>query len=239
MMQVELYLIEAVDRVLSSMSQKSSNKARSFLEKMGVHVLTNTMAISCDDKTVFIDSGKSINTGIIIWTAGIKGNSTVGLAAECFSRNGRIRVESYNRVSGYSNIYALGDIALQTEEKYPQEHPQVAQVAIQQAQFLAENLERIKSNKPLREFRYKDLGTMATVGRHLVVVELPSLRFQGVFAWFIWMFIHLMSIIGVKNKLMIFMNWAWKYFTYDQSTRLILRPKGCADISTNNYSIPE
>jgi len=128
---------------------------------------------------------------------------------------------------------------LQTEEKYPQGHPQIAQVAIQQAQFLAENLERIKSNKPLREFRYKDLGTMATVGRHLAVVELPSLRFQGVFAWFIWMFIRLMSIIGVKNKLMIFMNWAWKYFTYDQSTRLILRPKGCADISTNNYSIPE
>jgi NADH:ubiquinone reductase (H+-translocating) len=237
--RAKIFLIEAVDRVLSSMSQKSSEKARSFLEKMGVHVLTNTKASGCDEKTVFLDSGKSIRTGMIIWTAGIAGNRTEGLKSDCFSRNGRIIVDSYNRVSGYPNIFALGDIALQTEEKYPNGHPQVAQVAIQQAQLLAENLGRMRSNKPLKEFKYKDLGTMATVGRHLAVVELPSLRFQGVFAWFVWMFIHLMSIIGVKNKLMIFMNWAWKYFTYDQSTRLIIRPKGCADISSNNYSAPE
>jgi NADH dehydrogenase len=237
--RAKIYVIEAIDRVLSSMTQKSSDKARSFLEKMGVQVLTNTKATGCDEKTVFIDSGKSINTGMIIWTAGIAGNSTEGLNTECFSRSGRIRVDSYNRVSGYSNVFALGDISLQTEGKYPKGHPQVAQVAIQQAQLLAENLGRMKSNKPIKEFKYKDLGTMATVGRHLAVVELPSLRFQGIFAWFIWMFIHLMGIIGVKNKLLIFMNWAWKYFTYDQSTRLIIRPKGCADISTNNYSIPE
>jgi NADH:ubiquinone reductase (H+-translocating) len=237
--RAKIYLIEAFDRVLSSMSQKSSDKARRFLEKMGVHVLTNTKATGCDERTVMIDSGKSISTGMIIWTAGIAGNSTAGLKTECFSRNGRIRVDSYNRVEGYSNVFAIGDISLQTEEKYPNGHPQVAQVAIQQAQLLAENLDRMKASKPLKEFKYKDLGTMATVGRHLAVVELPGLRFQGVSAWFVWMFIHLMSIIGVKNKLLIFINWAWKYFTYDQSTRLILRPKGCADISSNSYSIPE
>ena len=237
--RAKIFLIEAVDRVLSTMSRKSSDKARSFLEKMGVHVLTSTKATGCDEKTVFIDSGKSIGTGMIIWTAGITGNQTEGLNADCFSRGGRIRVDSYNRVSGYPDIYALGDISLQTGERYPQGHPQVAQVAIQQAQLLAENFKRMKRNKSLKEFKYKDLGTMATVGRHLAVVELPSVRFQGVLAWFVWMFIHLMSIIGVKNKLMIFMNWAWKYFTYDQSTRLILRPKGCADISSNNYSAPE
>jgi NADH dehydrogenase len=237
--RAKIYLIEAMNRVLSAMTQKSSDKARGFLEKMGVQVLTNTRATGCDEKTVFIDSGKSISTGMIIWTAGIAGNSTEGLNPDCFSRSGRIRVDNYNKVSGYNNVFAIGDISLQQEEKYPNGHPQVAQVAIQQAQLLAENLGRIKSNQPLKEFNYKDLGTMATVGRHLAVVELPSLHFQGVFAWFIWMFIHLMSIIGVKNKLMIFMNWAWKYFTYDQSTRLILRPKGCADISTNSYSIPE
>jgi NADH dehydrogenase len=237
--RAKIFLIEAVDRVLGSMSQKSSDKARSFLEKMGVHVLTKTKASGCDEKTVFLDSGKSISTGMIIWTAGIAGNRTEGLKPDCFSRSGRIQVDRYNRVSGYSNIFALGDISLQTEEKYPNGHPQVAQVAIQQAQGLAENLGRMRSNKPLKEFKYKDLGTMATVGRHLAVVELPSLRFQGIFAWFVWMFIHLMSIIGVKNKLLIFMNWAWKYFTYDQSTRLIIRPKGCADISSNSYSIPE
>ena len=237
--RAKIYLIEAVDRVLSSMSRNSSDKARGFLEKMGVQVLTNTRATGCDEKTVYIDSGKKISTGMIIWTAGIEGNSMEGLNTDCFSRNGRIRVNSYNKVLGYSNIFAIGDIALQTEENYPKGHPQVAQVAIQQAEQLAENLYRIKNGKSLKGFKYKDLGTMATVGRHLAVVELPTVRFQGIFAWFVWMFVHLMSIIGVKNKLLIFMNWAFKYFTYDQSTRLILRPKGCADISSNNYSIPE
>jgi NADH:ubiquinone reductase (H+-translocating) len=237
--RAKIYIIEAVDRVLSSMSQRSSDKAREFLEKMGVHVLTNTRATGCDEKTVVLNSGKSISTGMIIWTAGIAGNIMEGLNSECFSKSGRIRVDSYNRVPEYQNIFAIGDISLMTEEEYPKGHPQVAQVAIQQAQLLAENLGRIKRNRQLKKFKYRDLGTMATVGRHLAVVELPSFRFQGVFAWFIWMFIHLMSIIGVKNKLLIFMNWAFKYFTYDQSTRLILRPKGCADISTNNYSVTE
>src|ERR1035437_9203510 len=123
--------------------------------------------------------------------------------------------------------------------QFPPLFYQVAQVAIQQAQLLADNLGKMKSSKPLKEFKYKDLGTMATVGRHLAVLELPSVCFQGVFAWFIWMFIHLMCIIGVKNKLLIFMNWAFKYFTYDQSTKLILRPKGCSEMSADNYSIPE
>jgi NADH:ubiquinone reductase (H+-translocating) len=238
--RAKIYLIEAVDRVLSSMTKKSSEKARGFLEKMGVQVLTGTKATGCDEKTVFLDSGKIINTGMIIWTAGIGGNSSDGINPDCFNRNGRIKVDAFNKVSGYSNVYAIGDICLQlTDGKYPRGHPQVAQVAIQQAQLLAANLVRMNNNKPLKEFRYKDLGTMATVGRHLAVVELPSFRFQGIFAWFIWMFVHLMSIIGVKNKLLIFVNWAFKYFTYDQSTRLILRPKGCADISSNEFTIPE
>jgi NADH dehydrogenase len=115
-----------------------------------------------------------------------------------------------------------------TEGKYPTGHPQVAQVAIQQAKLLSENLRNLSENKPLSEFSYKDLGTMATVGKHLAVVELPHFRFQGAFAWFVWMFVHLMGIIGVRNKLMIFINWTWKYFTYDQSLRLILRTKGSA-----------
>ena len=113
-----------------------------------------------------------------------------------------------------------------TSEKYPTGHPQVAQVAIQQARLLSANLKRITLKKPLKEFKYRDLGTMATVGKNLAVVELPFINFQGIFAWFVWMFVHLMSIVGVRNKLLIFFNWAWKYFTYNQSTRLILRPKG-------------
>jgi NADH dehydrogenase len=237
--RAKIYLVEALDRVLSAMSRQSSDKARVFLEKLGVHVLTNTKASGCDEKTVFLDSGKSISTGMIIWTAGIAGNRMEGLGPECFTRSGRLIVDRNSRISGYSNVFAIGDISLQPEEKYPKGHPQVAQVAIQQAELLAENLVRLKNNKPLKEFKYKDLGTMATVGRHLAVVELPFVRFQGIFGWFVWMFIHLMSIIGVKNKLQVFINWAWKYFTYDQSTRIILRPKGCSDISTNSYSIPE
>ncbi len=231
--RAKIYLVEAVDRVLSSMSQKSSEKARLFLEKMGVTVLTGIKASGCDEKTVFLDSGQNISTGMIIWTAGIAGNKIEGLKPECFNRAGRISVTRINKVEGYANIFALGDIALMTEEKYPKGHPQVAQVAIQQAKLLAENFVRISKELPIKEFNYRDLGTMATVGRHLAVVELPYARFHGVYAWFVWMFIHLMSIIGVRNKLIIFLNWAWKYFTYDQSTRLILRPKGCSETFKN------
>ncbi len=226
--RARIYLVEAVDRVLSSMSQKSSDMARLFLENMGVKVLTNTRAAGCDKKTVFLDSGQNIHTGMIIWTAGVAGNKIDGLRPECFSRAGRIAVNRINKVEGYDNLFAIGDIALMTEDKYPRGHPQVAQVAIQQANLLAVNFVRMIKNKPLKEFKYRDLGTMATVGRHLAVVELPFGHFHGVFAWFVWMFIHLMSIVGVRNKLIIFINWAWKYFTYDQSTRLILRPKGCS-----------
>jgi NADH dehydrogenase len=233
-MKLKIFLIEAGERLLSSMSPVSSSKSSAFLKKMGVHVLTNTMATGCDENTVFTSSVKSIRTGMIIWTAGITGNSIKGLKDECFTRGGRITVDRNSRVVGYSNIFSIGDISYMVEEKYPKGHPQVAQVAIQQAQLLAENFARVQKNLSPKEFRYKDLGTMATVGRHLAVVELPSFHFQGIFAWFVWMFIHLMSIIGVRNKLAIFINWAWKYFTYDQSTRLILRPKSCAEISVNN-----
>jgi len=134
--------------------------------------------------------------------------------------------DRYNRIQGCRNIFALGDIAFMTEEKYPKGHPQVAQVAIQQAELLASNLVLAEKGKEMKEFSYRDLGTMATVGRNLAVVELPWVHFHGIFAWYVWMFIHLMSIVGVRNRLIIFMNWAWKYLTYDQSTRLILRPKG-------------
>jgi len=224
--RAKIFLIEAADRVLNMMSLKSSVKAQEFLEKSGVQVLTNTKALGCNESTVFIDSGVNIKTNMIIWTAGIKGNLVEGLTSDCYGRNGRLIVDRYNKVKGYENIYALGDISFMTEEKYPRGHPQVAQVAIQQAKLLSDNLRRSIHRKPFKEFKYRDLGTMATIGKNLAVVELPYFHFQGVFAWFVWMFIHLMSIVGVRNKLIIFMNWAWKYFTYDQSTRLILRPKG-------------
>ncbi|MGD0341054.1 MAG: NAD(P)/FAD-dependent oxidoreductase [Bacteroidales bacterium] len=224
--KVNIYLLEGAPRVLNMMSEKSSMKAQRFLEKLGVNVITNTLATGCDDKCVLTNDGKKICTSLIIWTAGIKGIRLDGLTPEVYNKSNRIIVDSNCRVKGYSNIFALGDITFLTEEKYPSGYPQVAQVAIQQAKLLAGNLLREQKNKPLLEFRYKDLGTMATVGRNLAVVELPYIHFQGIFGWFVWMFVHLMGIVGVRNRLIIFINWAWKYFTYDQSLRLILRPKG-------------
>jgi NADH:ubiquinone reductase (H+-translocating) len=226
--RAKIYLVEAAGRVLNVMSEKSSEKAQQFLEEHGVKVMTNTKATGCDAKSVTLSTGEKINTSMIIWTAGIKGNHIDGLSADVFTKSGRILVDRFNRVKDQSDIFALGDVAFMTEEKYPNGHPQVAQVAIQQAELLAENLKKIESKKPLKVFKYRDLGTMATVGKNLAVVELPYIHFYGIFAWFVWMFIHLMSIIGVRNRFIIFLNWAWKYITYDQSTRILLRPKGCA-----------
>jgi NADH dehydrogenase len=223
--KVNIHLIEGNERLLNTMSPESSAKARQFLEKFGVRVLTGTFAVNCDSESVTTSSGEKIKTGLIIWTAGIAGNRIKGFSQENYGKGGRLIVDRFNRVKGYENVYAIGDISIMTEEEYPSGHPQVAQVAIQQAKLLSENLNNLSNNKLLKEFTYKDLGTMATIGKHLAVVELPNFRFQGAFAWFIWMFVHLMSIIGVRNKLMIFINWAWKYFTYDQSLRLILRTR--------------
>jgi NADH dehydrogenase len=224
---VNIHLIEGTDRLLNAMSPESSEKARQFLKKFGVRILTGTFAVDCDSDSVTTSTGEKIKTGLILWTAGIAGNRIKGFSQEDYGRGGRLNVDRFNRIKGYENIFAIGDISLMTEEKYPSGHPQVAQVAIQQAKILSQNLKNISGNKSLKEFYYKDLGTMATVGKNQAVVELPYAHFQGVFAWFVWMFIHLMSIIGVRNKFMIFINWAWRYFTYDQSLRLILRPKGC------------
>src|SRR5664280_218770 len=224
--KANIYLLEGAPRVLHMMSEKSSAKARRFLEKLGVNVLTNTLATGCDDKCVLTNDGNKICTSLIIWTAGIRGIRLDGLLPEVYNKNSRIIVDRHCKVKGYDNIFALGDITFLTEDKFPSGYPQVAQVAIQQAKLLAANLIREQKNKAPLEFRYKDLGIMATVGRNLAVVELPYISFQGIFGWFVWMFIHLMTIVGVRNKRIIFINWAWKYFTYDQSLRLILRPKG-------------
>lgn len=227
-LKARIFLIEAADRVLNMMSVKSSQKAREFLEKSGVKVLLNTKVTGSDSENVFINPGEKINTSLILWTAGIKGNRIEGLNPDSYAKNGRIIIDNTTLVKGCRNIFALGDISFLAAENYPFGHPQVAQVAIQQAKLLARNLKREMKNLPPEDFKYRDLGTMATVGRNLAVVELPYIHFHGVFAWFVWMFIHLMSIVGVRNKLMIFINWAWKYFHYDQSLRLILRPKGCS-----------
>lgn len=223
--RMHIYLVENSPKVLGPMSQQASSKAKVYLERLGVKVLTGTAVKDFDGRQVFLGDGSTIRTNNLIWAAGVRAIFVEGLKPESYGRAGRIKVDRYNKVEGYQNIYALGDIALMSEEKFPDGHPQVAQPAIQQGELLAKNLIKLINNKPQKQFSYKDLGSMATVGRNLAVVDLPFLKFQGFFAWLVWMVVHLMSILGVKNRLMVFINWCWNYITYDQSLRLIIKPK--------------
>lgn len=223
--QMKIYLFEGSPRVLNGMSEIASKKAREYLENLGVVVQTGAHVKSFDGRKVELGDGSSIATHNLIWAAGVKANTLEGLPAEVVGRAGRLKVNEFNQVEGFKNIFAIGDIALMTEEKYPNGHPQVCQPAIQQGTLLAKNLLSLAKGNVMKPFRYKDLGSMATVGRNLAVVDLKRFKFQGFFAWMVWMFVHLMAILGVKNRFVIFFNWLWNYITYDQSLRLIIRPK--------------
>lgn len=221
--RMNIYLIEANKRLLAALSEYSSEKAYEYLHQMGVEIFLNTQVQSYNGKTV-ISSQKEIKSDCLVWAAGVKANQLPGLPAEAILRNGRIKVDEQNLVSGLNNVYAIGDIAAVVTQATPNGHPQQAPVAIQQARTLAKNIKREKKNQPLLPFRYHDKGSMATVGRNLAVVELPFVKFSGFFAWFVWMFIHLMSILGIKNRFFIFINWVSNYFTYNLSLRLIIKP---------------
>ncbi|TDB67877.1 NAD(P)/FAD-dependent oxidoreductase [Arundinibacter roseus] len=226
---MQIYLLEGMSEVLAAMSDESSAKAREYLENLGVIVLTEQMVTSFDGDVVQTKQGLTLLTKNLVWAAGVKASVLEGFDAQTLGRGGRLKVNAMNEVEGYSSIYALGDVAImQGDEKSPEGHPQLAQPAIQQAKNLAKNMINKLDGKPLKPFRYKDLGSMATIGRNLAVVDLPFWKFQGFFAWLTWMFVHLMSIVGVKNRIMIFINWLWNYITYDQSLRLIIKPKPLA-----------
>lgn len=222
---MNIYLLEAGTQLLNGMSKKSSVKAYEFLMKFGVKVWLNSRVKDYDGHNIYLENGSRLSSYTMIWAAGVSGKRFDGISGSAYGRNNRLIVDSVNRVKGYSNIFSLGDACLQTDGNFPEGHPQVAQVAIQQAKKLAENLIRMDEGKPLKPFRYRDPGSMATIGRNLAVVDLPFWHFHGFFAWLVWMFVHLMSIVGVKNRLLIFINWLWNYFTYDQSLRLIIKPK--------------
>ena len=222
MMQV--YLLEGSPRVLNAMSENASSKAEGYLKQLGVNVFLNSRVKDYDGKNVFLDNGKEIPTKTLVWAAGVIGNKIEGLNPEVISSSNRIKVNRNNRVEGYQNIFAIGDIALMIEEKNPKGHPQVAQVAIQQAVALSKYFKNLLQGKSSVDFSYKDLGSMATIGRNKAVADLPNFKFAGFFAWLVWMFVHLMSIVGGKNRLFAFINWAWSYITFDQSLRLIIKP---------------
>lgn len=223
--EIDIYLIQGAPMLLNGMSDEASQKALDFLTQLGVKVILNSRVTGFDGEYVHMQGGHSIQTKKVIWAAGIRGNTIKGFPQECITYGNRLAVNRFNQVQGVSDVFAIGDIAYMEEESYPKGHPQVAQVALQQGKTLAENLKRIARQQPLEPFSYKDLGSMATIGRNRAVVDLPKFKFQGAFAWMVWLFVHLFQLLGVKNRVFVFLNWVWNYITYDQSLRLIIKPK--------------
>lgn len=219
---MNITLVEGSSRILGAMSEKCSAKAEKYLRSLMVNVRTDTMLKSYEDKYVTFADGSREYWETVIWNAGVRGETIPGLPPECVGRGGRIMVDRFNRVVGHEDsVFALGDIALMTTEKYPQGHPQVAQPAIQQARNLGRNL---NDGSWKREFEYNDKGSMATVGKNRAVVDLGHTYFDGWIAWMIWMSIHLVSILGMRNRINVLLNWIWNYLTYSTSLRLLLRP---------------
>lgn len=228
--EVDIYLIHGGPRLLLGMSENASAKALLFLEKLGVHVKLNKRVVAYDGTFVKTKDGEKIRSHKVIWAAGIIGNKINGLPDSVYAYNNRLKVDRYNQVIGVSDIFALGDIAYMETEDYPKGHPQVAQVAIQQSRNLAYNFIKRKE----RKFKYKDLGSMATIGRNKAVADLPKAKFSGFSAWLLWLFVHLLSLIGFKNKIFVLFNWIWNYITYDQSLRVIIRSKDRKKTKPNN-----
>ncbi|TCC89016.1 NAD(P)/FAD-dependent oxidoreductase [Pedobacter hiemivivus] len=237
---VNIYLIEGSPELLGNMSVQSQQKSAEFLAELGVIIMNNSRVQAYDGKVLSLLDGQHIPSSTVIWSAGVKGVVLDGLNPEIIVRGNRLKVNEVNLVDGYRNIYAIGDVAAMITEEFPNGHPGVAPAAIQQGKLLAKNLLNIIQKRPLEPFEYIDKGTMATVGRNRAVVDLHKIRFQGVFAWFTWMFVHLMTLVGFRNKLVVFVNWVWSYFSYDRGTRLIIRPfirpKDLEEISTPHDS---
>lgn len=220
---MEINLVQGGDRVLDAMSKKSSKAAEKFLKQLGVKIHLNAIVSGYDGTTVATKDGLSFKTQAVIWSAGVKGAPVEGIA-EAVDRASRVRVNEFNQVEGFEDVFALGDVAAMYGDKFKFGHPMMAQPAIQQGELLAENLVRLANKQSLKKFVYNDKGSMATIGRNKAVVDLPKFHFNGVFAWFVWMFVHLFSLIGFKNKVLVFWSWVYNYFVFDRESRVIIRP---------------
>ena len=223
--KLRVYLVESSPNTLNVMSDLAKSASKKYLEKLGVKVLTNTLVTDYDGEVATLQSGEQIKTRNLIWAAGVTGNILEGLPQEVIVGSNRISVNRFNQVEGLDGVYALGDIASMKTPKYERGHPQLANVALNQAGVLADNFKRMLKGKPLKEFEYIDRGSMATVGKRKAIVDLPKFSFKGSLAWFFWMFLHLMLILSVKNKLSIFINWMMSYFYNDSTLRVILHPE--------------
>ncbi len=223
--KMEINLIQSGDRILNTMSEKSSIAAEKFLLDLGVTIWKNVRVTNYDGRTITTNTDLTFDTATVIWTAGVQGAKIAGLNANSLiEKVDRIIVNQYSQVKGYSNIFAIGDIASMETDLYPQGHPMMAQPALQQGDLLGENLVKLRNNETMKPFEYNDKGSMATIGRNLAVVDLPNYHFSGIFAWFVWMFVHLFSLIGFKNKAVVFLNWVYNYIRFDREGRLIIRP---------------
>ncbi len=221
--QMEINLVQGSENILDAMSRKSSKAAEKFLKNLGVKIHLKTIVTNYDGNKVETKNGLVFETQALIWSAGVKGAPVSGIDTT-LDRASRIKVNEFNQVEGFTDIFAIGDVAAMYGEKYQYGHPMMAQPAIQQGALLAENLERLEKKQSLKKFVYNDKGSMATIGRNKAVVDLPKLHFNGVFAWFVWMFVHLFSLIGFKNKSLVFWSWVYNYFVFDRESRVIIRP---------------
>ncbi len=221
---LKILLLEGSAHTLNNMSDASKKASMRYLKELGVTIITEVFVTGYDGNIVKLNNGEIIKSRNVIWTAGVTGNIIEGIDKKSITKSNRFIVDRYNRINGYNNIFAIGDIAYMETPVYPQGHPQVANVAINQGKNVAFNLIALNKGKTLKKYEYKDRGSMATIGKHRAVVDLPLFRFKGYFAWFVWMFLHLMLILSVRNKLQIFIDWAWYYISKDTSLRLILDP---------------
>lgn len=221
---MRIHLVEAGPRVLAAMSEKSSESAKRFLEEMGVEIHLNTMVTGYDGRELQLKGHESLHAETVIWSAGVMGDLPSGIPEDKILSGNRIRVNQFAEVNGVEDVYAIGDIAAMVSKKYPFGYPMLASVAVQQGPWLAENLLRRLNKKPLKPFVYNDKGSMATIGRNRAVVDLPFMHIKGWIAWYIWMFVHLMLLVSFRNRLIVFVNWAWNYISYERAIRLIIRP---------------
>jgi NADH:ubiquinone reductase (H+-translocating) len=220
---MNIHLVELGPRLLSGMTEKASEKAKDFLEDFGVKVWLGVSVTDCNDLEVQLSSGGTLFTKTLIWTAGVQGMALEGLPEDSITKSNRILVNELNQVKGVENIFAAGDVAAMiTKDSEP--YPMVAQVAIQQGKHIAKNLNLSVRGKPMIPFKYFNWGTLATIGRNRAVADFPVIRLQGRLAWFTWIFIHLIQLVGFRNRLVVFVNWMWSYVSYDSAIRLIIRP---------------
>lgn len=223
--KMEINIVQSGDRILNTMSENASNKAEKFLHNLGVSIWKNLRVTGYDGRVVSTNTNLTFEAATVIWTAGVQGSFPKGLIEDSIEKGiNRIKVDEFNKVKNYQNIFAIGDIAIMNVTEGIEPQPMLAQPAMQQARNLAKNFVNILKNKPLIAFTYKDKGSMATIGRNKAVVDLPNYKFSGVFAWFVWMFVHLFSLIGFKNKAVVFLNWVYNYIRFDREARLIIRP---------------